>query len=298
VLTTAPKVLAVGDLHLDNFGTWRDAEGRLIWGINDFDESGSLPYTNDLTRLAVSARLASTEYKIDIKLKEITSALLNGYTEGLTAGGRPFVLAESEPWLNEKVSAAERDPQQFWKKLLGFSGGTLPMPQPMRDVLEARLPQPGLAYKLVHRVAGLGSLGQPRWVALAQWQGGHIAREVKSTIASHGWWQTTPTHNAYATILTKAIRAHDPMLFIGDGWIIRRLAPDCLKIGLGELSNNTDLTQLLYVMGWETANIHLGSGNSTDIRADLKQRPDDWLRTASTAMADATTADWEEWCTQ
>src|SRR5215831_7508238 len=30
----APAVLAVGDLHVENFGTWRDAEGRLIWGIN------------------------------------------------------------------------------------------------------------------------------------------------------------------------------------------------------------------------------------------------------------------------
>src|SRR5882672_3470489 len=35
----APVVLAVGDLHVENFGTWRDREGRLIWGINDFDEA-------------------------------------------------------------------------------------------------------------------------------------------------------------------------------------------------------------------------------------------------------------------
>ena len=38
-LATAPAVLSVGDLHVENFGTWRDAEGRLIWGINDFDEA-------------------------------------------------------------------------------------------------------------------------------------------------------------------------------------------------------------------------------------------------------------------
>src|SRR3569623_2292654 len=34
----APLVLGVGELHLENFGTWRDGEGRLVWGINDFDE--------------------------------------------------------------------------------------------------------------------------------------------------------------------------------------------------------------------------------------------------------------------
>lgn len=30
-LVKAPRVLAVGDLHVENFGTWRDIEGRLIW---------------------------------------------------------------------------------------------------------------------------------------------------------------------------------------------------------------------------------------------------------------------------
>src|SRR3954468_3077896 len=30
-LADAPKVLAVGDIHLENFGTWRDVDGRLIW---------------------------------------------------------------------------------------------------------------------------------------------------------------------------------------------------------------------------------------------------------------------------
>src|SRR5262249_3078229 len=55
---SAPRVNAVGDLHIENFGTWRDAEGRLAWGINDFDEAYPLPYTNDLVRLATSALLA------------------------------------------------------------------------------------------------------------------------------------------------------------------------------------------------------------------------------------------------
>ena len=54
----APQVLAVGDLHVENFGTWRDIEGRLVWGINDFDEASRMPYTIDLVRLAASAHIA------------------------------------------------------------------------------------------------------------------------------------------------------------------------------------------------------------------------------------------------
>jgi uncharacterized protein (DUF2252 family) len=53
----APKVLAVGDLHVNSFGTWRDAEGRLCWGVDDFDEAYSLPYTNDIVRLAASLKI-------------------------------------------------------------------------------------------------------------------------------------------------------------------------------------------------------------------------------------------------
>src|SRR5215471_11387125 len=57
-LKDAPPVLAVGDIHLENFGTWRDAESRLIWGVNDFDEAAVMPYALDLARLAASAILA------------------------------------------------------------------------------------------------------------------------------------------------------------------------------------------------------------------------------------------------
>jgi uncharacterized protein (DUF2252 family) len=58
-LAAAPRVLAVGDLHTENFGTWRDVEGRLIWGCNDFDEAYELPYALDLVRLAVSGLLGA-----------------------------------------------------------------------------------------------------------------------------------------------------------------------------------------------------------------------------------------------
>src|SRR5579864_3457918 len=47
-LTGSPRVLSVGDLHVENFGTWRDIEGRLVWGVNDVDEAAVLPYANDL----------------------------------------------------------------------------------------------------------------------------------------------------------------------------------------------------------------------------------------------------------
>jgi uncharacterized protein (DUF2252 family) len=105
----APRVLAVGDLHVENFGTWRDIEGRLVWGINDFDEAWRLPYTNDLIRLANSALMA----EMNADQKAGLSALLNGYREAVEAGGRPFVLAENHPALRQMATARLHDPEPY-----------------------------------------------------------------------------------------------------------------------------------------------------------------------------------------
>jgi uncharacterized protein (DUF2252 family) len=116
-LATAPVMLSVGDLHIENFGTWRDAEGRLIWGINDFDEACPMPYTNDLVRLAASAILAIRENHLSLDAEDACDAILAGYGETLDRGGCPFVLAERYHWLRDLAHSDLRDPVAFWEKL-------------------------------------------------------------------------------------------------------------------------------------------------------------------------------------
>src|SRR2546426_9770851 len=100
-LPASPRILAIGDLHVENFGTWRDAEGRLVWGINDFDEAWPLPYTNDLVRLATSALVAREYHDLKIDGKEAVGAILDGYREALERGGHAFVLAGHHTALRE-----------------------------------------------------------------------------------------------------------------------------------------------------------------------------------------------------
>src|SRR6266702_1600382 len=109
-LAEAPKVLAVGDLHVENFGTWRDLEGRLVWGVNDFDEAVSLPYTSDLVRLATSAGLAAAEGHLNLDLKEACAAIIAGYSGSLRTGGRPTVLGENDRWLRKLATGRLRGP--------------------------------------------------------------------------------------------------------------------------------------------------------------------------------------------
>src|SRR5262245_1507807 len=112
-LDRAPAVLAVGDAHVENFGTWRDAEGRLVWGVNDFDEAYALPYTNDLVRLATSAHLAISANSLALKPADACAAILRGYAKGLNDGGCPFVFAEKHEWLRSTVLRELSDPQKF-----------------------------------------------------------------------------------------------------------------------------------------------------------------------------------------
>jgi uncharacterized protein (DUF2252 family) len=46
-----------GDLHAENFGTYMDAHGRLVFNVNDFDEAYVGPFTWDLKRFVASVAL-------------------------------------------------------------------------------------------------------------------------------------------------------------------------------------------------------------------------------------------------
>jgi hypothetical protein len=116
-LNRAPRVLGVGDLHIENFGTWRDIEGRLVWGVNDFDEAAELPFTNDLVRLAAGAILAIQAGHLAVKTKDLCDVVLDGYRKSLSAHGRPFVLEEENNWLREIAFSELRDPVVFWDKM-------------------------------------------------------------------------------------------------------------------------------------------------------------------------------------
>jgi len=286
----APKVLAVADLHVENFGTWRDIEGRLIWGVNDFDEAWRLPYTNDLVRLAASALLAP----LTCDHKTAAAAILQGYSESLAAGGRPFVLAEHHPALRQMASARLHDPEAFWAKLQALPEAAGEGPPIIGKAIDRMMPERGLRWKIFHRVAGLGSLGRLRYVCIALWRGGMAAREAKALAPSACVWADyvkgrTPL--LYQQLLDRAVRCPDPFVRLQKRWIVRRLAPDCSRIELSAIPRERDELRLLHAMGWETANIHLASVKPSILQADLAKRPDDWLFSAAHKMEKAVLAD-------
>ena len=296
----APTLLAVGDLHIENYGTWRDIEGRLIWGINDFDEAYTMPYTMDLARLAASAHAAAIEEHIALRPRVASEAILEGYRDALKAGGRPFVLAENHRWLRKIALNRLRDATVFWQKLEQLQKSRVRLPRDVESQLRKLLPDHSLPCEKKSRMSGLGSLGHTRVVLLGQWHGCYVAREAKELTPSACVWargksaENKPAH--YGEILDRAVRVPDPFVRPYDGWLLRRLAPDCSRIELVSLPGSRDEERLLYSMGWETANVHFGTPRVIPaIKRDLAKRPGNWLHKAAKAMLRATERDWREW---
>jgi len=306
-LDKAPEVLGVGDIHVENFGTWRDADGRLAWGVNDFDEACTLPYTADVVRLTTSALMAEAQNPHRGKKltdQSIVDAILSGYRDGLDYP-EPFVLAERHRWLREIFAAGfevkDKSGKTRYERFVNQMNGLPPavrIPNEMVEILRDSFPKPTPTYTVGHRVAGLGSLGRPRFTAVAKdWYGGNIVREAKAmTLSAWLWARDSQAGNMihYNRIIKAAHRSPDPTLQVRGSWVVRRLAPDIGKVELQDLPVTAGL-DLLRSMGKEIANVHAPSGPALDaVISDLRSRPEGWLLNAALEMRDHVHKDFAE----
>ena len=287
----ASKVLAVGDIHLENFGTWRDVEGRLVWGVNDFDEAADMPFALDLVRLATSALVADTARPVSAK--DASTAILTGYRNGLIKP-QPLILDRDWAWLRSLVVVSDKERAKFWKKI--EAAPQEPAPERYQKALLSAMPDRSVVITTARRVAGAGSLGRPRWAGRADWRGGPVVREAKAVLLS-SWYQahsprTTTIH--CMDIANARHRAPDPWYDIKDGLVVRRISPNNRKIESDDEAFSKMSADMLQTMGTELANVHLGSGDhASSITADLDRSKPGWLADCATKMAAATQKDYQ-----
>jgi hypothetical protein len=291
-LAGAPPVLAVGDAHLENFGTWRDGEGRLVWGINDFDDASVMPYPFDLVRLAASVRLAPGRR---LGRRAAARAILRGYRRGLAAP-RPTLLDEQETWMRPLVACTDADRAAFWRHVADLPAARLPAAA--LKALAASLPPDAGDPTFARRVAGGGSLGRPRFVAVAAWRGGRIVREAKALVPSA--WDWAHGHGSapsrFMALATGPSRAPDPGLAQRGRFIVRRLAADSRKVELGDRPGAGLEVRLLRAMGGELGALHAADRDRVAaVRADLAHRDADWLHVAAKRAAEAVLDDYQAW---
>ncbi|MEU3507841.1 DUF2252 domain-containing protein [Streptomyces longwoodensis] len=95
------RVWIHGDLHAENFGTYMDSNGRLIFNVNDFDEAYVGPFTWDLKRFSASIALIGYAKALsDEQISELVGIYAGAYRErirSLATGAKsdevpPFTL--------------------------------------------------------------------------------------------------------------------------------------------------------------------------------------------------------------
>ncbi len=190
-----------------------------------------------------------------------------------------------------------RDPGFFWDKLRALPADRSALPAEAKAAIVEMLPEPGLAFKVHHRVAGLGNLGKPRYTAIAEWKGGPVAREAKAiTLSAASWAASKSDGPHYAEILAKSVRSQDPFLKVHGSWLVKRLSPDCRRLELASLSRGKDEEWLLHAMGFETANVHLGTAEARrSVLNHLADAPKGWLRESAFIMEENLCKDFRQW---
>jgi uncharacterized protein (DUF2252 family) len=193
-LNDAPPVWVCGDLHLQNFGSYKGDNRLVYFDINDFDESVLAPCTWDLARLLVSMLIAAHAMKInEAKDLNLCKYFLDVYTDTLLKGRVRTVDDEDAVGLVKDLldGVEKRQRKDFLdKRTTVQSDGTRKLlidgkryyvaseddkakVTALIDIWRANRANPQF-YKVLdiaHRIAGIGSLGVERYVMLVEGKG-------------------------------------------------------------------------------------------------------------------------------
>jgi hypothetical protein len=285
-----PQVPIVGDLHVENYGTWRDQSQIRRWGVNDFDELARGSWLLDLLRLATSAVLAP---HIALPDKDICAIVLSAWLDG---DAREAVDLKEKGAGHLRALVPEfASAQAFYASLANEAPATGAPPAVAASA--AQVAEPGWQPTWHEHVAGTGSLGHRRVVGVGPAGDGTMhAREAKQLgpgtavwAASHVSGLPVPDDRLYPVAM-RAVSGPAGAARVDD-WQIRDLAPDVVRIELSGLAHR-DTERLLRSMAKAVADVH-GSEPAalTAARADAASLPDGALHEAVRQMVKSTRAD-------
>ena len=287
-LVTRTRVPVVGDLHIENFGTWRDHRRVRRWGVNDLDELAWGSPTLDLVRLATSAVLAPG---VALSAKALCRLLLD---EWHTA--RPGTAVDIGTGAARHLRALVPVPASAERYYATLAAATSAEPQAVPGIVRIAVEHTadgGWRPTWHRRQAGTGSLGHPRMHAVGRdgrgrWQ----AREVKLLGPATVMWLHERVPQAGLPIVddllygrvVAAVRGPEPSRRV-HGWQVRRLAPDEVRIELSGLRSR-DAQRMVRSMAGAMVNVHgLAPAALKAARAESAVLDGDRLREAVELMA-------------
>ena len=210
----APLVWVCGDLHLENFGSYKGDNRLVYFDLNDFDEAALAPCTWDLARLLASVLVAARTLGVDEPgALRLCDGFIDAYAGALLTGKARWVERETAQGMVRELldSSRNRNRAQFLDRRTVRSGKgrriridgkkALAVDARQRKRIEAFMrgfartqPKPEF-YRLLdvaRRIAGTGSLGVERFVLLVEGKGSpdanyllDLKQALPSTLAPH-----------------------------------------------------------------------------------------------------------------
>ena len=208
-LNAVPNVWVCGDLHIENFGTYKGDNRLVYFDIADFDEALLAPCTWDVTRLLTSVLIAAKVQELrrkhshalcNVFLDAYTLALCDGkarWIERATAQGLIGVVFRGLEQRKRSAFITKRTTMKSGKpKLLIDGTHTLSIDDDDRErvkrfmrayAAEQAYPEFFKLLDVARRVAGTGSLGLPRYTVLISGRGkpaGYFLLDLKFAATS------------------------------------------------------------------------------------------------------------------
>ncbi len=192
-----PDILICGDLHLENFGVYRTAEGDFRYDINDFDDAAVGPCSLDLVRCTTSIFLAAEQWMLTpTEATGMALAYLERYRQAIRDAVGAGVVGEVAPksgqgpvWelLGSTVVATQAELLDRNTKHRGDGRPVLRRMKNHREISRKRFeairdameeygrsvgqPDTFRVHDVTLRIAGVGSLGVRRYLTLIEGAG-------------------------------------------------------------------------------------------------------------------------------
>jgi len=189
----APSAWICGDLHLENYGTYKGDNRLVYFDINDFDEACLAPATLDILRLGSSVLVAQEGTGLASKqVTALVTQMVDAYGNALTSGKAFQIERPTAPHmirqLMEKLQTQQRvdflnrrtELGRKRRRLKVDGVKALPADESQHELVRHLLS--GVAAKSINpaffevldvarRIAGTGSLGLERYVVLVKGKG-------------------------------------------------------------------------------------------------------------------------------
>lgn len=285
----APLAWCCGDLHFENFGSYKGDNRLVYFDINDYDEASLAPCTWDIVRLLTSIQCgADALHATQAEALAASQSCLEAYRDALINGKPLWVERETSSGLvnalltnlqgRQRVTFLDkRTVRKAHRRSLIVDGvKALPASEMQRQtVMEfmahfaAAQPEPKFfeVLDVARRIAGTGSLGVERFVVLVEGKGspdGNYLLDIKEarpsvmvpTLARIGIGQPTWADEASRVVtVQKRMQAVNhaflqPVKLGGLSCILKGLQPTEDRVSIVEWGNKLDrLKQVVATMG-------------------------------------------------